>query len=332
MDLTQPISTIQAHTKAINSIAISPRPIRFENSNQSRYVLLTCSSDLFVKVWDLQTLKLLRSLSGHEHVVSSVAFTEAGDRAYTASRDHSVKLWDLNNGWCLKTFVGHSDWVRSLDVINLEYVLSGSNDQSVRLSHGESGTGLALMIGHEKVVEVVKFIPVVSNKYVDKLARLYGVDLLNEEDEGIKEEKNSYEKLGFKYCVSGGRDDLINVWKLPLPVIRPHNHPIPSSNPQGTLITTLRGHKSWIKDLSFHPNGKILISCSDDKSIKYWNLETGECIKTENDAHDGFINCISWAPSIYEDGADNKDEKVINESMRCVFVSGGNDQRIKVWE
>ncbi|CDR41068.1 CYFA0S06e00980g1_1 [Cyberlindnera fabianii] len=317
LDLVQPLSTIQAHTRAVNAVAISPAKLEFNNNN---HVVVTCGSDLYVKVWDLHTGRLIRTLTGHEHVVSSVVF-KTENVIFTASRDTTIKIWDIKSGWCLKSFVGHSDWVRTLDLTASEYLLSGSSDQSVRLSHGDSGTGLGLMIGHNQVVETVKFVPMISNKYVDKLNTMEDVN------------KETYNKLGFKYAVTGGRDDTIKIWLLPVPIIRPHNHPIPSSNPQGTLVKTLIGHKSWVKDLAFHPNGKILVSCSDDKSIKLWDLETGDCVRTLT-GHDGFINSIAWAPSIFENDSDKltDDEEMINDSMRCVFASGGTDQLVKIWD
>ncbi|CCH40495.1 putative WD repeat-containing protein [Wickerhamomyces ciferrii] len=319
LDLVQPLNIIHAHTKSLNQLVISPDRLDFNNKN---HVIVTCGSDLYVKVWDATSCKLLRTLTGHEHVVSSIVFKKNSRYIFTCSRDQTIKLWDLTNGWCIKSFIGHSDWVRTLDLTAGEYLLSGSNDQSIRLSHGDSGTGLGIMIGHGQVIETVKFIPIRSNKYVDKLNQLdYPID-----DE-------TYNKIGFKYAVSGGRDDTIKIWLLPLPIIRPHNHPIPSSNPQGILIKTLIGHKSWVKDLEFHPNGKILISCSDDKSIKFWDLENGDCIRTLQE-HQGFINSINWAPSIFEnpDDRSTNDEKLIDENMRCLFVSGGTDQTVKVWE
>lgn len=319
LDLVQPLYTIQAHTRGVNAIAISPAKLEFNNNN---HVLVTCGSDLYVKVWDVSTGKLIRTLSGHEHVVSDVVFQNE-HIIFTCSRDTTIKIWDIKTGWCLKSFVGHSDWVRSLDIThNGEFLLSGSNDQSIRLSHSDSGTGLGLMIGHNQVVECVKFIPILSNKWVDSLNTL--------EYQG---DDTSYSKLGFKYAVSGGRDDTIKIWLLPLPIIRPHNHPLPSSNPQGQLVKTLIGHKSWIRDLTIHPNGRILISCSDDKSVKFWDLQTGDCIRTLN-GHEGFVNTINWAPSIFENDDDKltDNEVQINDNMRCVFASGGTDQVVKVWD
>jgi len=320
LDVTQPLNIIHAHTKSLNHLAISPNKLEFNNNN---YVIVTCGSDLYVKVWDIVTCKLLRTLTGHEHIVSSIVFKEDDSRyIFTSSRDRTIKIWDLTNGWCIKSFIGHSDWVRTLDIAASEYLLSGSNDQSIRLSHGDSGTGLGIMIGHNQVIEIVKFLPMLSNQYVDKLNNLE-----------IGGDEETYNKLGFKYAVTGGRDDTIKIWLLPLPIIRPHNHPIPSSNPQGNLVKTLIGHKSWVKDLIIHPNGKILISCSDDKSIKMWDLETGDCIRTLQQ-HQGFVNAIAWAPSIFENKDDRftQDEVLINESIRCLFVSGGTDQVAKLWE
>ncbi|KAH3683507.1 hypothetical protein WICPIJ_005525 [Wickerhamomyces pijperi] len=320
LDLTQPVAQIQAHSKQINHIAISPEPLDF---NENNHVLVTVSSDLFVKVWDMKTLKLIRTLTGHEHSVSSVVFKNS-NQIFTASRDTTIKLWDLKLGWCLKSFKGHSDWVRSLDVNeNQEFILSGSNDQSARLSHGESGTGLGLLLGHNQVIETVKFLPSISNKYLDKLIP----------EATINDE--TYKKLGYKYAVTGGRDDIIRLWLLPIPTIRPHNHPIPSSNTQGLLVTELIGHGSWVKDLAFHPNGKILISCSDDKSIKFWDLQNMSCVNTVM-GHTGFINSIKFAEPVwnnYENRLlEQLDDEKCDECIRTMFISGGTDEVVRVWQ
>lgn len=50
---------------------------------------------------------------------------------------------------------------------------------------------------------------------------------------------------------------------------------------------------NWIRALVFHPSGKFLLSASDDKTVRTWDLVTGRCIKTL-DAHTHFVSCMSW--------------------------------------
>jgi WD40 repeat protein len=44
-------------------------------------------------------------------------------------------------------------------------------------------------------------------------------------------------------------------------------------------ITRFRGHTDQIKCLNFSSSGKTLVSGSKDETIRYWNVETGECIE-----------------------------------------------------
>ncbi|KAF9176538.1 protein with putative role during mitosis, partial [Haplosporangium sp. Z 27] len=76
-------------------------------------LIVSCSNDLSIKVWDLQQdYKCVRTLHGHDHSVSSVTFMPSGDIIASASRDKTIKLWELATGFCVKTIMGHLEWVR----------------------------------------------------------------------------------------------------------------------------------------------------------------------------------------------------------------------------
>jgi WD40 repeat protein len=55
----------------------------------------------------------------------------------------------------------------------------------------------------------------------------------------------------------------------------------------GQLIHTLSGHQGPVNAVAFSPDGKIIASGSDDKSIIIWNLKTGEKISTIQGFKDG---------------------------------------------
>jgi len=51
----------------------------------------------------------------------------------------------------------------------------------------------------------------------------------------------------------------------------------------GKTLRTLVGHSAPVRILALSPNGKYIISGSDDHTIKMWNIESGACFKTIND-------------------------------------------------
>jgi WD40 repeat protein len=75
-------------------------------------------------------------------------------------------------------------------------------------------------------------------------------------------------------------------------------------------LNTLIGHNLTIRDLVLLINGE-LASCSDDTTIKIWNLTTGRTLKTL-EAHVGLVNCI----------------KLIKNDL---LVSGSSDMTIQLW-
>jgi platelet-activating factor acetylhydrolase IB subunit alpha len=66
-----------------------------------------------------------------------------------------------------------------------------------------------------------------------------------------------------------------------------------------------------VNDIVFHPNGKFMLSASDDKSVRIWDLEkNGVCIKKMLGIHDNFITSISISRKAIATGSVDKKAKI----------------------
>ena len=64
-------------------------------------ILLSCSKDGTIILWDTQTRNALKKYFGHTGHVNSIEISADKTRIYSASSDGSVKIWDTITEKCL---------------------------------------------------------------------------------------------------------------------------------------------------------------------------------------------------------------------------------------
>jgi platelet-activating factor acetylhydrolase IB subunit alpha len=306
--------TVKGHTRAVLDVDFGgPR---------GGTLLASCSSDLTIKLWDpSDEYKNIRTLPGHDHSVSAVRFVPSGAAAspssgnllVSASRDKTLRIWDVSTGYCVKTIRGHNEWVRDVSPsFDGRWLVSAGVDQTARLWDAGSGELKATLLGHDHTIECCVFAPPASYVHLAALA-------------GVK--KPPVSSSSAEYIATGSRDKSIKIWDA-----------------RGTLIKTLLGHDNWVKGLVFHPGGKYLLSVSDDKTLRCWDLEQeGKLVKTLDDAHGHFVSCIRWAPGVMKDvpvtngtnGATpngvKKEDVAGKVNIRCVIATGSVDKAVRVF-
>ena len=81
----------------------------------------------------------------------------------------------------------------------------------------------------------------------------------------------------------------------------------------GTEIAVLNGHSNGVQAASFSPDGKRIVTASDDQTARVWDAETGKEIALLK-AHDGTVFDAKWSP----------------DGRR--LVTAGQDRVARVWD
>ncbi|MGE3806637.1 MAG: c-type cytochrome domain-containing protein, partial [Gemmataceae bacterium] len=123
----------------------------------------------------------------------------------------------------------------------------------------------------------------------------------------------------------------------------------------GKQIKQFKGHGDLLYDAELSPAGKLLATCSYDRTIKIWNAESGELLRTLA-GHNGAVYDIAFSPDgrfLVSASADDTCKvwrvsdglrldtlgEPLKEVYTCTFtpdgrhiVAGGADNNIRVWE
>jgi WD40 repeat protein len=274
-------------------------------SKDSRYIV-SGGDDNMVRLWDLESGRLLHTLEGHEDSVLTVAISDDNRRLVSGSVDKTVKLWDLESGRLLNTLEGHKGYVWSVAISgdnDRRSLVSGSSDHTVRLWDLESGHLLLTMRGHEDTVKSVAISG--DNRHLvsgsdDHTVRLWDLEsgrlllTLEGHEDAVRSVAISGDN---RHLVSGSDDHTVRLWDLE----------------SGRLLLTLEGHEGHVRSVAISGDNRLLVSGSSDKTVRLWDLKSGR-----------LLNILK--------GHENAVRSVAISTDNRRLVSGSDDKTVKLWD
>jgi WD40 repeat protein len=201
------------------------------------------------------------------------------------------------SGKVIKKFQGHKDWLFCIEQIEdfTQIIACSNNDITTEICSTESGECLKTLTGHTQWVQCL----IISNnkKYLisgseDVTIRVWNIENDFECVQTLRQEYGVFSLclLPNNILACGLGEGLIAKWNL-------NNF---------TKIDSFEAHENGIRDLK-HLSSSQIASCSEDKQIKLWDLETNECLRTLI-GHTDYVSCLEISfdkPKLYsvsEDG------------------------------
>ncbi|MBA2307453.1 WD40 repeat domain-containing protein [Candidatus Dependentiae bacterium] len=291
----------------INSVAFSP---------DGTTVLIGCS-DNTARLLDVKTGQQLKELLGHNGMVTSVAFSPDGATALTGSLDTTARLWDVKTGQQLQVFTGHTDWVNSVAYSpNSAIVLTGSRDRTARLWDVKTGQQLHILEGHKYDINSVAYSPegtTVLTGSDDTTARLWDVKT-GQELQVFTVRENLVNSVAYSpdgaTIITGSQYGIARLWDIKtgtqLQVFTGHK----TGRRQHEIFP--KGHSAGINSIAFNPDGNTVLTGSDDKTARLWDVKTGQQLQILK-GHTHSVSSVAFSP----DGD--------------TIITGSSDKTVRLW-
>ena len=236
-----------------------------------------------VEIWSVEG-ELLKSWKGQDDPITQVSFSPDGEMVACVGENGSVSLWDTK-GREQKSLDAHDHLV--WDVLfspDGRYLATASYDQTVKL--------------WTRAGELVQTFPQLSN--------VAGIAFSNDG----------------QILAAAGWDGTINFWSPDGEKINTISDPASimtciAFSPNGKWVAAgntshkiklwsytdlsaaprvLTGHSSAINNLHFSPDGQLLVSGSEDRTVRRWDVKTGELLTTYN-GHNSGVTDLSIHPN-----------------------------------
>eukprot|EP00803_Ostreobium_quekettii_P005142 evm.model.scf_54.4 EVM.evm.TU.scf_54.4 scf_54:59274-65880(-) len=230
-------------------------------------VVLAGSTDFSVWMWNATSGACMQVFSGHCGPVTCGGFTPDGRAVVSGggNGDASLRVWDPRTGQCSVTVRGHDYHQGGLTCMEVHsegaVALTGSEDCSGRIANIQTGRIMGELAGHTDSVETVGFSPVQQVCYTGSLdckAAAWDMSTMQrrqtfEHPEGVIVLSSIPSSPLF---LSGCLDTAVRLW----------------DSRTGRCERLMRGHHEGIQCMAVSPDGRRVLTGSDDHSVRVFDI------------------------------------------------------------
>ena len=266
--------------------------------NHDGTILVSQSEDNNVWLWNIRAAKQKKLLSGLGQSVDNLSFNSDGSTLASSGYDYTINLWDFRTGKKKKILKGHSGSVSSLSFSPDGTTLaSGSADGTIRFWNTRTEQVDKIIKGFTRPVDSLAFSTdgtLLASGSWDGDLRLWDVRTGEQKKTLI-----GHRSIVFMVTFSKDGRNLVSCEQNSKTIYLWNVH-------TGELKNTLKGHTHNISCVLFSPDGKTIASGDRGDTIRLWDVQTGEHVKTIycnsvsslSFSPDGnTIACASWSPN-----------------------------------
>ena len=273
----------------VYSVAISP----------DGRTLASSSPDKTIKIWNLASGQLIRTLTGHSDSVNHVAISPDGRTLVSSSSDKTIKIWNLASGQLIRTLTDNTGGVLAISPDGRTLAIGDLHIKIWNLASGQLIRTLTddTSLSYFSIAISPDGRTLASGDFLDsiKIWNLASGQLIRT----LTGDSDTIFSIAISpdgRTLASSGDKTIKIWNLA----------------SGQLIRTVTGHSKAVYSIAISPDGRTLATGSGDKTIKIWNLASGQLIRTLT-GHSKAVYSVAISP----------DSKTL--------VSGSQDQTIKIW-
>ncbi|TCD66559.1 hypothetical protein EIP91_001227 [Steccherinum ochraceum] len=255
-----------------------------------------------VQLWNYRMGVLVDRFEEHEGPVRAVAIHPSRALLVTGGDDYKIKVWDIRpqNRRCLFTLHGHLDYIRTVQFHHeMPWILSASDDQTIRIWNSTSRNCIAILTGHSHYVMSAQFHPkedLVVSASQDQTVRVWDISGLRKNTPNTAPGTfDTFDNFSTVKYVLEGHDRGVNFATfhptLPLIVSAADDRQIKiwrMSENRAWEVDACRGHFNNVSTAIFHPKHELIVSCGEDKTVRVWDLTKRSAVQTFRREHDRF--------------------------------------------